>query len=71
MTTHLTWSIENDADIHKECGGKIVLVTAFHQMVVHSEDPEFKDVDMVEVDEEISGHFCMGCRTLVSLSLNT
>lgn len=36
------------------------------RVVVHTDDPELGDMETVEVDEEISGHLCLGCRKLPS-----
>lgn len=67
MKTHFTWSIENN-DRCPTCKRKTILITAPGAWT----PADYKNLpDYIEVDEEISGHFCMECRQLVSLSLNT
>lgn len=70
MSTHLTWSIENGGKC-PTCAAKTILVVAFGQMKIANEkDQRRLDREIVEVGEEISGHFCATCETLTSLSFN-
>lgn len=64
ITNHLTWSIER-GDCCPFCGGATVLVSA--PTVWQVQEGE----GVVDVDEEVSGHYCRACTKLVSLSLNT
>lgn len=69
MRTHLTWSIEqNDRCPH--CGGGTVLVCAPLEWTIDAEN-RTEDSYFVDVNDEISGHYCRACSKLVSLSLNT
>lgn len=73
--THITWSIEGSGDTCPKCKGKTVLVIAPSWWRVDADsddgadDGEYDD-EGVEVDEEITGHYCRKCGDLVSLSLN-
>jgi Zn ribbon nucleic-acid-binding protein len=62
--THLTWSIERGGKC-PTCNGATRLVIAPRHWRDADEDEEH------ELYDEVSGHFCPSCHTLVSLSLNT
>lgn len=78
--THLTWSRESDGGKCPECGKTTVLIVAdtWHvdeESAVaagHSED-EAEDLvlESLEVHEEITGHYCLNCERLCSLSFNS
>lgn len=69
--SHLNWSIEK-AGKCPDCGAKPILIVAFgHMRIVDEDDQSRLDSETIEVDEEISGHLCIACSKLVSLSLNT
>lgn len=67
---HLTWSRESAEGRCPDCGSHTILATSLATWEIHSDDDEI-DGDGVEVDEEVSGHFCRECGKLTSLSLNT
>lgn len=73
--THFTWSIEQ-ADSCPNCKGETLLLVAFGQMSIAEGDANtfqnkhYEEEGSVEIDEEISGHWCPECRKLVSLSFN-
>lgn len=78
--THLTWSREADNGKCPECGKPTVLIVADSWHVDeesavaagHSDD-EAEDLafEFLEVRGEITGHYCLNCERLCSLSLNT
>jgi len=68
--THFTWSIEK-ANRCPACGGATVLITAPECWLVDEEDRTEENEEGVSVSDEISGHYCMACSALASLSLNT
>ena len=67
--THITWSIERN-DACPTCGSPTVLVSAPTEWAIDEED-RTADSYAVEVSEEVTGHYCLACCKLVSLSLNT
>lgn len=69
MKTHFTWSIEKN-DSCPLCGSAPVLITSAAWEVDYEDVGEGED-STVEVYEEVSGHYCLKCKVLISLSLNT
>jgi len=73
---HLTWSVEHPMGTCQHCNGKTVLAIAPSAWDVDSESAqadgfdENEFVDGVETDAEVTGHWCPGCRSLVSVSVN-
>lgn len=76
MRTHVTWSID-EANRCPSCGEKTALIIAPPYWRTDSEAFESGErapknfPEEVEVHDEITGHYCMECERLVSLSLNT
>ena len=69
---HLKWSIERAENKCPDCGGDTLLIVAPLQWDVDSEsDPNDEQGGSVEVNEEVSGHYCPECCQLTSLSVNT
>ena len=67
---HLTWSDEKENDVC-ECGEKTILVS-FGSPSIDTEDPRCDELgEWLEIPEELTGHFCLKCNKLTSLSLNT
>lgn len=80
MKTHLTWSIESPVGQCPYCGDKTVLVVcgglweADKESTVETVGEErYEDwfSDGLQVEEEVTGHYCGKCARLTSLSLNT
>ena len=69
MKTHITWSIETEQGKCPGCGTETLLVLPFRIWAIQ-DSPDDEDSD-IEVDEDVSGHFCAKCHQLTSLSLNT
>jgi hypothetical protein len=74
---HLTWSDET-AGMCRKCKGKIILITPSLIWEADEESSAEAGVDWeshfgdgIELDEELSAHFCPKCRCLTSLSLNS
>lgn len=69
MRTHFTWCLEQCDQCCPTCKSKTVLVSpGLYWHVDYEADPEENEV---ELREEITGHFCLKCLKLTSLSLNT
>ena len=76
--THLTWSVEKPCGQCPTCESETILVVAFGEMKIAEGDEGTPQNETYEemggtlsVEEEISGHYCMTCCKLTSLSLNT
>lgn len=75
---HLAWSIENNGRC-PECNGETLVVDAFNEMkiIVTDNSPfqrryyEESGDGVVEIAEEISGHYCPKCQKLTSLYFNS
>lgn len=76
VKTHFTWSVERNDGKCPSCRRVTILVCAPLTWSV-PEDQEATNrtavplPDYVEVNEEVTGHWCRACNRLVSLSLNT
>jgi hypothetical protein len=80
MKTHLTLTLnegpgEAGYSICDTCGSRTLLVYPTSYWNVDSEpyksgEPDVEDPADVEIDAEVSGHFCPTCRRLTSLSVN-
>jgi len=77
MKTHLNWSIEKNGKCPK-CRKPTVLVIA-RMWCADSEQPEYEKAtadktlagELVNIEEEVTGHWCPKCQRLLSLCLNT
>ena len=71
MHHHFTWSIDS-GDKCPKCGGETTLICAGSEWSVHSEEPAYRRDGCydVRINAEVTGHFCIPCRLLVSLSMN-
>ena len=75
IKTHVTWdrSLNNKCP---DCQGETLLVVALGEMRIAEGDEgtfqnaHYEETEIVEIEEEISGHYCPECHQLVSLSLN-
>lgn len=72
MRERATWSRETGDDKCPECGADPILIVAGSEWDVPYLDELFAGTpDTVTVAEEISAHYCLKCRKITSLSLNT
>lgn len=77
--THITWTFGEIGDgkynVCCRCNSKTMLVIAPAIWDIDSEpfaegEKNHNDAGIIDVDEEISGHYCPECRRLTSLSFN-
>ena len=69
--THFHWSIEPQ-DLCPFCEGSTVLIVAPVCWSIDTEDISDDDEEYhVEVNEEVTGHYCKKCRKLTAMALNT
>lgn len=66
MRTHLNWSLETVDGECPVCNAKTVLVIAQARWDNSDDDDEY-----VQVEDELTGHYCRECQRLVALALNT
>lgn len=78
--THLTWSTEVERGRCPTCEGCTILIVSDAEWKADEEsvnvaigEEAYHDslCDGVNLSEEISGHYCVTCDKLTSLSLNT
>jgi hypothetical protein len=70
MRTHFTWSVENNGKC-PECGQKTVLISVPLSWDTDYNTRKANQPQEVEVSDEVTGHYCLKCQRLRSLSLNT
>ena len=74
VRSHFTWSIEHPIGECPFCGEKTVLLVApglWDAVGEAAIEAIGKEYDGVQIHEELTGHYCVTCEKLTSVSLNT
>ena len=70
MHFNLTFKEQQDQRCNN-CGRKTVLVTFGNLAEIHPEKSSKEEQRVIEVNEELTGHFCVKCHEITAVFVNT